>query len=69
MKDRFYAGMQLPVFVQAIIDSWDSIDIRDINKLISTMPKRIDELNKKHGGPTNYYDDFNKTFSTFLIIA
>jgi hypothetical protein len=54
MKDMFCTGMKLSASTQAIIDAWESIDIKDINKLILTIPRRIDELNKKHGWSTHY---------------
>lgn len=38
----------------AIMEEWAKIDVSFINKLIDSMPKRVDAVLEAHGGPTKY---------------
>ena len=41
----------------AIEEEWDAITLDDINKAISNLPNVRDEVEKRHGMPTQYQID------------
>ena len=54
VQKKFQMGMTMEKHIEVIRETWEEIDVEEINNLISSMLSRLQQLKKKRGKSTKY---------------